>query len=190
MLRLESDFYACTGRHSGIVHAHSELICGWLLKLRLAKTGVASGADGETTDFSPKPFGPNQTVQIKGRGEHNTMHITFDPRAANWLIVVTYDFTEGRNVKPRIFAARSATLNRFARRFASERGKPAHPVRKTKGGKLRVEWWSLFYKGKGRVRKSWDTWEARRRRSKKVLANVYIWQNKKLVPCGDRFLIS
>jgi hypothetical protein len=178
LLHEAPDFYRMTGRHTGIIAAHAEIWCGHHLQIKLAKTGVSSGSDGETTLASPPPFNAGETVQIKGRGSHKTMHITYKTSGIDWLIIVTYNLSSAP-VKHQVFIIRTRDLVSLASQFASEFGKPALPVRLSKNeASIRVEWSSIFDIKSGPVKsKHLDTWEARTERASQVLGMMHFWKD-------------
>jgi hypothetical protein len=187
ILNLNPTLHRLSGRHIGIVGVHAELWSGLAFRLDLRDTGVASGHDAVTTQNSPDPFAPGQSVQIKGRAR-DTIHVTFRPAGVDWLIVVAYKPLENPVVHS-AFVIRTEDLVRLARDFESEFGEQAHPVRFwKKDGLIRLEWWELFETERtGAVGGSNDTWEARRKRSVRVLKKMYLWKRGVFLPVPHGF---
>lgn len=176
LLNEDPAFFQITGRHTGIIGVHAEVWCAWKFQLGLAQTGVRAGADAVATENSPAPFQKGDRVQIKGRGSHQTMHITFKTQNIDWLMVVTYDLS-GAPVSHRIYLVRTVELFALGTQFADELGRPALPVR-VSNGSIRIDWSVLFSTQVGRVRYAEaDTWEARGLRSLSVRRCMYQWTN-------------
>jgi hypothetical protein len=158
--------------------------------LNLRPTGVAAGPDGDASEKSPLPFRPGESVQIKGRG-YDTMHVDFRPSEVDWLIVVAYEYRVNSVVHTE-FLIRTRDLIRLACDFQRKFKKRAHPVQYWKRDDwIRLEWWELFVTDgdkTGKVRGSPDTWEARRRRSLRVLRKMYLWKKDRFLPVPDGFV--
>lgn len=185
ILEKEPQLFKLGGRHSGIIHAHSELWCAVHLGLDLPFTGVSAGADAWAKGDSVIPLKANDTVQIKARGSHKTWHITFKTKHKNrdldWLVVMTYDLERG-DITPKCFLMAVPELIDLLRQFANEQN-GTFPLSWKEGSEdtFRVEWDGLFasHAKTGKVRDSPEKWEDRSKRARRVEKQMFLWNGQR-----------
>lgn len=188
ILEKEKQLHELGGRHSGIIHAHSELWCAIYLDLDLPKTGVSKGPDAWVRSDLKVPLRINGSLQIKARGSTETMHITFKTkhkeRHLNWLIVMIYNLS-GLEPTWKCYLMSVGDLIELVELFTEEQ-KGTFPLRWEGADKdtLRLDWSALFasHAKVGRVRncKVDEKWEDRAGRATRITENMWLWnsQNK------------
>ena len=177
ILQREPEFFRLSKRHIGIYFAHSELWCAVKFNLDLPSSGVSSGEDATATSDAIFPFRKNDTIQIKAR-DHRTMHITFKPKGIHWLLVVTYNI-EVNPVRVLAYLFSVSEFIELAKKFKEEAGTSVIPLKVCDNGDLRLEWSTLRSEKIGVVKRSTDTWEARRERCSRVLSSGYEYMDGK-----------
>jgi len=184
ILQMEREFFQLSKRHTGIIHAHSELWCAENFGLDLPQSGVSSGADGIASSDLFFPLQKGDRIQIKGRGDL-TMHVTFKPYAVDWLMIVTYDITVSP-VRICAYLYKVSDLTACAQIFKEQAGKPVIPLKFTPKGDLRLEWNVMKSKRFGKVVRSKDTWDARHQRFSILWAKGYQYIDGKFKLNSDK----